>query len=92
MVTIKPGSPLVRLVDISKVIVGWPMEGRLSDGVYEIHLVERGMWWCWASQEELAASDDDRVPKRLWNRLVPPARLYSEDVVAFQIQNGEVIG
>ncbi|KAF1818581.1 uncharacterized protein K489DRAFT_384771 [Dissoconium aciculare CBS 342.82] len=98
MVTIEPGRPVVRLVDISKSIIGWPIQGRLPDGRYEIHLIERGMWWCWASQDELAADSDDRVPqrlrvpKRLWNKQVPPARLFSDDVVEFRIQDGEVVG
>jgi hypothetical protein len=93
MVTIEPGRPLVRLVDISKVIIGWPMQGRLSDGQYEIHLLERGMWWCWGSRDELAAvSDNDRLPQRLWNRQVPPARLFSENAVEFRIQDGQVLG
>ncbi|KAF1818792.1 uncharacterized protein K489DRAFT_384276 [Dissoconium aciculare CBS 342.82] len=84
MVTIEPGRPVVRLVDISKFIIGWPIQGRLPDGRYEIHLIERGI--------DDRVPQRLRVPKRLWNKQVLPARLFSDDVVEFRIQDGEVVG
>ncbi|KAF1349177.1 hypothetical protein BDV97DRAFT_200395 [Delphinella strobiligena] len=85
IVTIKPDDSLVRLVDMSKRLTG------LQDGTYEIDLEPRGMWWCEGSREEFAQEGDDRVPHRLWDPMIPPMMLESENTVEVHIKNGKVV-
>lgn len=48
VVTIKSRDTLVRLVNISHMLA------KLPDGIYEIHLEPRSMWWCEGDKEGLA--------------------------------------
>lgn len=86
VVTIKAGESLTRLVNMSQMLA------RLADGVYEIHLEPRRMWWCEGDKETFAEEGDDRVPHRLWNPLVPPATLKSDNVVELRIEHGKFAG
>ncbi|KAH0040864.1 hypothetical protein KCU78_g1058, partial [Aureobasidium melanogenum] len=86
VVTIKSEKTLVRLVDISQMLA------KLADGIYEIHLEPRRMWWCEGDKERFAEEGDIWIPQRLWNPLVPPAMLQSDNVVELRIENGRVLG
>ena len=85
LVTIKSSTPLVRVVDISKQVKGLP------DGIYEIYLKSRGMWWCIGERGEFVEAKDDRVPHRLWNRMIPRVMLETDDCVVIHIESGQVL-
>lgn len=86
VVTIKSGETLIRLVDISQMLA------KLADGIYEIHLEPRKIWWCEGDKEKFAEEGDNRIPHRLWNPLIPPAMLQSDDVVDLRMENGKLAG
>lgn len=83
LVTLKPGEPLVRLVDISRVLVNLP------DGKYGLQLEPRGLWWCAGSLDDFA-TEDDRVPKYLFQKQIPPAIIACESMVEVSIENGQL--
>lgn len=83
LVTLRPGEPLIRRIDISQVIIGVP------DGVYGLRMEPRGMWWCLGNCEDFA--EDGHVPQRLFNPMIPPLMLQCEDVMEVQVQNGAII-
>lgn len=85
LVTLKPGEPLIRHVDISEVTIGLP------DGTYGLRMEPRGMWWCLGNCEAFAVEDGERVPQRLFTSMIPPLMLECEDVVEVQVQNGAAI-
>ncbi|KAM5377857.1 hypothetical protein ACJZ2D_004761 [Fusarium nematophilum] len=82
LVTLEPGEPLVRQVDVSKLLSGLP------DGTYGLRMEPRGMWWCAGKCEDFAAEGEDRVPHHLFKTMIPPLMLESEDVVEVQVENG----
>ncbi|KAH7324177.1 hypothetical protein B0I35DRAFT_423667 [Stachybotrys elegans] len=75
LVTLKPGEPVVRQVDVTQVL------SRLPDGTYGLRLERRGMWWCVGSREDFEATGEDRVPQNLFETLIMPAMLECDDVV-----------
>lgn len=85
LVTLKPGEPLIRHVDISEVTIGLP------DGVYGLRMEPRGMWWCLGNCEDFVAEDGERVPHRLFTSMIPPLMLECEDAVEVQVRNGSLI-
>jgi hypothetical protein len=85
LVTLKPGEPLVRHVDITEVITGLP------DGTYGLRMEPRGMWWCLGNCGDFAVEDGEHVPQRLFTSMIPPLTLECEDVVEVQIHNGAAI-
>lgn len=85
LVTLKPGEPIIRRVDISEVTIGLP------DGTYGLRMEPRGMWWCLGNCEGFAVEDGERVPQRLFTSMIPPLMLECEDVVEVQVQNGAAI-
>jgi hypothetical protein len=50
------------------------------------------MWWCEGDKGNFVEEGDNRIPQRLWNSLVPPAMLESDDVVKLRIEDGRVPG
>lgn len=84
LVTLEPGKPLEKRVDVGARLSGLP------DGQYGVRLEPRGMWWCLGSCEDFARSGEDRVPRELFNTTIPPLMLASEDMVTLSIQNGRV--
>ncbi|CAK1366150.1 hypothetical protein CB0940_09419 [Cercospora beticola] len=84
LLTLEPGKPLERRIDLSARISGLP------DGQYGVRLEPRGMWWCLGSCEDFARSGEDRVPHELYNTTIPPVVLESEDTVTFSIQGGRL--
>ncbi|KAI6088199.1 hypothetical protein F4821DRAFT_234844 [Hypoxylon rubiginosum] len=84
MVTLMAGEPLVRRVDISRLLNGVP------DGRYRIEMEPRGVWWCVGSRAKIGDEGDDRVPRQLYNTKIPPLILETEDVVEVRIVNGKI--
>ncbi|KAI1370150.1 hypothetical protein F4677DRAFT_383919 [Hypoxylon crocopeplum] len=84
LVTLMAGEPLVRRVDISRLLDGVP------DGKYRIQMQPRGVWWCVGSCTEIGDEGDDRVPRRLYQTRIPPLMLKTEDVVEVRIENGKI--
>ncbi|KAI0907003.1 hypothetical protein F4823DRAFT_630783 [Ustulina deusta] len=84
LVTLTPGEALVRRVDISSLLKGLP------DGNYRVHMQPRGAWWVFGDCEEIADEGDDRVPQGLYNTIIPPLILKTDDVVEVQIKNGRM--
>ncbi len=82
LVTLKPGEPFVRRVDISRVLYGLP------DCTYGLRMEPRGMWWCAGSCEDFATEGEDRVPQYLFQTMIPPLMLECENVVELQVENG----
>lgn len=85
LVTLKPGEPLVRHVEIGKRLSGLP------DGTYGLRMEPRGMWWCAGGCEEFAAEDEERVPQHLFKSMIPPLMLECDDIVEVRVENGEVV-
>ncbi|KAI1428866.1 hypothetical protein F5Y12DRAFT_730369 [Xylaria sp. FL1777] len=84
LVTLTPRERLVRHVDITSLLK------RLSDGKYRVHMQPRGVWWAFGNCKDLEDEGDDRVPHRLYNTIIPPLLLKTDDVVELQIKNGSV--
>lgn len=83
LVTLKPGEPLAKSVDISTLFDGLP------DGTYNLRMEPRGMWWCPGSREDFAARGEDRVPRDLYQTLIPPVVLEcDENTVEVHMDNG----
>ncbi|KAF7504634.1 hypothetical protein GJ744_001988 [Endocarpon pusillum] len=74
---LKPGTPLVRKVDITKLLDG------LEDGEYKVRMQPKGCrWW----HGEVEAGDDGKVPASLCKVLVPPLMLESMDEIGIRIK------
>ncbi|XXG96792.1 hypothetical protein Hte_003083 [Hypoxylon texense] len=84
LVTLTAGQPLVRRVDINRLLDGVP------DGTHRIQMQPRGVWWCVGSCVEIADEGDGRVPGRLCQTQIPPLGLGAEDIVEAQIENGKI--
>jgi hypothetical protein len=85
MVTLEPGVALTRVVDIGICIKALP------DGVYEVSLESRGLWWCLGACEDLVDEGDDRIPRVVWTMKRLPAMLVFEDIVTVRIEGGRVV-
>jgi hypothetical protein len=86
MVTLEPGVALTRVVDI------WTRMKALPDGVYEVSLESRGLWWCLGAYEDLVVEADDRISKLVWTARRLPAMLAFEDIVTVRIERGRFVG
>ncbi|KAI0429120.1 hypothetical protein F5Y09DRAFT_311094 [Xylaria sp. FL1042] len=84
LATLRAGETLVRHVDISKLLKGLP------DGMCRVRMQPRGAWWVFGDREEIADEGDDRVPRRLYNTMIPPLMLETDDTVELHIENGGV--
>jgi len=85
LVTLEPGEPLVRRVDIAKILIGLP------DGRYSVRLQSRGAWWCAGTVEEMTDEGDVRVPHRHYKTMIPPLQLQSADVVDLRVEGGKAV-
>ncbi|KAI1747782.1 hypothetical protein F4782DRAFT_519812, partial [Xylaria castorea] len=85
LMTVMPGEPLIRRMDISWLLTGLP------DGQYRVRMVPQGMWWCLGSSEEIADKDDDRLPLRLYRTRIPPLMMETNDFVGLKIENGRAV-
>ncbi|CAD0098609.1 unnamed protein product [Aureobasidium mustum] len=87
LLTLEPGQPLLRRIDIGALISG------LDDGFYTIRLREESMWWCMGGKEDICDMNDEggRVRKESFNRDVPPLVLNSADTVEVEVANGQLV-
>jgi len=85
LVTLKPGEPLIKRIDTTKILLKFP-EGR-----YSIRIPPQRIWWCYGTVEEISDEGDDRVPKRLYNTCIPPVTLRAESGVHLQIEGGKCL-
>lgn len=83
LVTLKPGAPVVRKVDIGALVNG------LLDGQYKICMRSKGCRW-WPGEVEEEEGDAGKVPAHLCKSLVPPLMLESPDEVELRIREGRV--
>ena len=85
LVTLRPGEPLVRLVDVSNLL----KQSDLPDGTYGLRLERRGLWWCAGSLDDFATAGEDRVPQHLFRTKIPPAIIECEDLIEVKVENGQ---
>jgi hypothetical protein len=85
MVTLEPGVALTRVVDI------WTRIKALPDGLYEVSLESRGLWWCLGACEDLVDKKDGRISKLVWTMKRLPAMLVFEDIVTVRIEGGRFV-
>ena len=83
MVTIKPGEPIDRRIDIGALLNG------LEDGQYSIRIQPRGCRW-WHGDLGQSEDEDGRVPAHLCGNIAPPLMLESQDEVKLLIRGGKV--
>ena len=83
VVTLKPGAPVIRELDIGALVDGLP------DGQYKIRMQARGCRW-WPGEVGKEEGEDERVPAHLWGAIIPPLMLESQDEVELRIRNGKV--
>lgn len=83
VVTLKPGAPVIRKIDIGALVDG------LVDGVYKIRMQSRGCRW-WHGEVGKEESEDGRVPAHLCRTIIPPLMLESQNEVELGIRDGKV--
>ena len=83
IVTLKPGVPVIRKVDIGALVEG------LADGQYKIRMQSRGCRW-WNGEVGTEVGEDGRLPARLRGGVVPPLMLASQDEVELRVRDGKV--
>ena len=83
VVTLKPGAPVVRKVDIGALVDG------LTDGQYKIRMQPRGCRW-WHGEIGKEVGEDGRVPAHLCETIIPPLMIESQDEVELRIRDGKV--
>ena len=83
VVTLKPGAPAIRKIDIGVLVDG------LVDGQYEIRMQPRGCRW-WQGEVGKEISEDGRLPAHLCGSIIPPLMLESQDEVELRIRDGKV--
>lgn len=85
LVTLKPDEPLVRQVDVKRIL------SELPDGRYGLQMEPRGVWWCLGSCGDFTlVEDNDRVPQELYRSMIPPVVLECEGIIEVQVENGMV--
>lgn len=82
VITLKPGEPLVRHVDVSELL------SDLADGTYGLRMEPRDMWWCEGDRQDFSVDDDERIPHDVFQMMIPPLILECGDTVEIQIKNG----
>lgn len=80
VVTLKPGAPAVRKIDIGPLLDG------LVDGQYKIRMQSRGCRW-WHGE---VGVEDGRVPAHLCGTILPHLILESEDEIELRVRDGKV--
>ncbi|CAF9934270.1 MAG: hypothetical protein HETSPECPRED_009166 [Heterodermia speciosa] len=83
VVTLKPGAPVIRKVDIGALVEG------LADGQYKIRMQPRSCRW-WNGEVGTEVGEDGRLPARLCGSVVPPLMLASQDEVELRVRDGKV--
>ena len=83
VVTLKPGAPVIRKVDIGALVEG------LVDGQYKIRMQSRGCRW-WHGEVGKEEGEDERVPAHLCRIITSPLMLESQDEVELCIRDGKV--
>lgn len=83
VVTLKPGAPVVRKIDIGALVDG------LADGHYKIRMQSRGCRW-WHGEVGKEQCEDGRVPAHLCEIAIPPLMLESQNEVELRIRDGKV--
>ena len=83
VVTLKPGMPLIRKVDIGALVHG------LVDGQYKIRMQPRGCRW-WHGEIGKEKGEDGRVPAHLCRITTCPLMLESQDEIELRIRDGKV--
>lgn len=81
LVTMRPGEPLVRRVDVSDLL------SDLADGAYGLRMEPRGMWWCEGDWNGFSVHDNERVPQNIFQTMIPPLVLECRDTVEVHIKN-----
>jgi hypothetical protein len=84
LVTLMPGAPVVREVDIGPRVKG------LENGQYKIRMQPKGCRWWWQGELEKDEGKDGRVPAHLYRGWTVPLMLESQDEVELRIKDGEV--
>lgn len=82
LVTLKPGEPLVRHVDVSELL------SDLADGTYGLWMEPRGTWWCECDRHDFSVGDDERLPHEIFQTMIPPLVLECSDTVEVHVKNG----
>ena len=83
VMTLKPGAPVIRKVDIGALVDG------LVDGQYRVRMQSRGCRW-WHGEVGKEDSEDGRVPAHLCRIITSPLMLESQDEVELRIRDGKV--
>lgn len=83
LVTLKPGAPIRRKIDIGRLLDG------LMDGDYKIRMLSRGCRW-WYGDVGKEQCEDGRVPAHLGGIHIPPLMLESQDEVELRIRDGKI--
>lgn len=83
VVTLKPGAPVTRKIDIGALVDG------LVDGQYKIRMQSKGCRW-WHGKIGKEECEDGRVPAHLGGIIIPPLMLESQDEVELRIRDGVV--
>lgn len=83
VVTLKPGEPVIRKIDIGALVDG------LVDGQYKIRMQSKGYRW-WHGEVGKEKGEDGRVPAHLCGIISPPLMLESQDEVELRIRDGKV--
>ena len=83
VVTLKPGAPVIRRVDIGALVDG------LVDGQYKIRMQSRGCRW-WHGEMGKEEGEDGMVPAHLCRIITCPLMLESQDEVELRIRDGIV--
>lgn len=83
VVTLKPGAPFIRKIDIGALVDG------LVDGQYKIRMQSRGCRW-WHGEFEKEEGEDGRVQAHLCGIVISPLMLKSQDEVELRIRDGKV--
>ncbi|MCJ1361001.1 hypothetical protein MMC16_000097 [Acarospora aff. strigata] len=83
VVTLKPGAPIIRKIDIGALVDG------LVDRQYKIRMQSRGCRW-WHGEVGKEEGEDGRVPAHLCGIIISPLMLESQDEVELRIRDGKV--
>lgn len=83
VVTLKPGAPIIRELDIGALVDGLP------DGQYKTRMQARGCRW-WPGEVGKEEGEDGRVPAHLCGAIIPSLMLESQDEAELRMRNGKV--
>ncbi|MCJ1349379.1 hypothetical protein MMC31_007619 [Peltigera leucophlebia] len=83
VVTLKPGTPLIRKIDIGALV------GGLVDGQYKIRMQSKGCRW-WHGEVGKEECEGGRMPAHPCGIIISPLMLESQDEVELRIRDGKV--